>query len=54
METQYPSTNSTHLPASFSYAVTSSLSSTIATPTPIVTQSKWAININEMACIYIY
>ena len=49
METQYPSTNSTHLPASLSFSVTSSLSSTIATPTPIVTQGKQAIKMNKMA-----
>ena len=49
MESPYSFKSSTHLPASLSYAVTSSLSSTTATPTPIVTQGKGAIKINEMA-----
>ena len=51
MESSYPSTSSIHPPSSFSYTATSSLSSTISTPTPIVTQGKLAIQINEIACI---
>ena len=39
--------SSTRFTASFSYAVTSSLDGTTVTRTPIVTQGKWAIQINE-------
>ena len=43
----YILTSSTRFTASFSYALTSSLDGTTVTPTPIVTQGKLAIQINE-------
>ena len=49
---QYPLTSSTSLPATFSYAVTSSLSDTTIPPTPIVTKGIWAKQIKR-ACLCI-
>ena len=47
MGSLYILTSSTRFTASFSYALTSSLDGTTVTPTPIVTQGKLAIQINE-------
>ena len=40
METPISLTSSTPIPAGFSSSITSSIPSTVATPTPIVTQGK--------------
>ena len=45
METTISLTSSTSVPASFSSAITSSLDSTVVTPTPIVTQGKQTVKI---------
>ena len=47
----YSVTSSTHLLPNFSSAVTSSSSSTIISPTLIVTQGKWGL---QMKCIDLY
>ena len=46
MESPYSFKSSTSFPTSFLYAVTSSLDGTPVIPTPIVTQGKWAKEIN--------
>ena len=50
---QYPLTSSTPLPATFSYAVTSSLSDTTISPTPIVTKGIWAKQKKELVYVFV-
>ena len=45
METPISLTSSTPIPAGFSSSITSSIPSMVVTPTPIVTQGKWAVQL---------